>query len=191
MGETGYPRLSTAHQHTETAWLGYCTRRSTSIYVSRERCNWIFRESSSWIRTLSPLRAMFRRSTLLLRRRGLKFGPDGHRRPRPRCFAVLQKVTGGSGAALRDLKSPTLSLSWARLKRVETPILVLNVGMVISLVGMASSDIISLRGLSAVGSLCGMSVIEHTHTQTAHTLPALRRPRRFIYTMLCLRPQVL
>merc|ERR1711991_498063 len=66
------------------------------------------------------------------------------------------KVTGG-GEAMKELEYPTsLMQLFKSMREVEPGVLVLNVGMLISLIGMSSSDMMFLRGCSITGGLCGM-----------------------------------
>jgi CRP-like cAMP-binding protein len=75
--------------------------------------------------------------------------------PKKRNFGV-GKVTGG-GEAMEKLQYPTSFLQMIReLKHAEPGVLVLNTGMLISLIGMSSSDMMFLRSCSVIGGLCGM-----------------------------------
>ena len=68
---------------------------------------------------------------------------------------AVGKVTGGGKAALRHGVHSPLSLI-RNIRSMETGTLVLNAGMVISLIGMSSSDMIFLRSMSILGGCCGM-----------------------------------
>ena len=58
---------------------------------------------------------------------------------------------------MSDVQYPTSLLQMIRnMKNAETGVLVLNGGMLISLVGMSSSDMMVLRECSIIGGLCGL-----------------------------------
>lgn len=75
--------------------------------------------------------------------------------PKRQFSPAVGKVTGGGKAALRDGVHSPLSLI-RNIRSMETGTLVLNAGMVISLIGMSSSDMIFLRSMSILGGCCGM-----------------------------------
>eukprot|EP00943_MAST-04B_sp_MAST-4B-sp1_P003416 g3416.t1 len=75
--------------------------------------------------------------------------------PKKRNFGV-GKVTGG-GEAMEKLRYPTSFVQMIKeLKHTEPGVLLLNTGMLISLIGMSSSDMMFLRSCSITGGLCGM-----------------------------------
>ena len=70
-----------------------------------------------------------------------------------RRFAAVEKVTGGSKMAQRELTIDPRKIS---KKGTDVGVIVLNVGMVLSLTGLAMTDVLYLRSLSLVGSVCGI-----------------------------------
>eukprot|EP00944_MAST-04C_sp_MAST-4C-sp1_P008895 g8895.t1 len=77
--------------------------------------------------------------------------------PIARRYFGIGKVTGASRQAMSDVQYPTsLWQMIGNLKNAETGVLVLNGGMLISLVGMSSSDMMVLRECSIIGGLCGL-----------------------------------
>ena len=76
-------------------------------------------------------------------------------KPKTRNFGV-GKVTGG-GKAMEKLQYPTSFVQMIKqMKYAEPGVLILNTGMLISLIGMSSSDMMFLRSCSITGGLCGM-----------------------------------
>ena len=69
-----------------------------------------------------------------------------------RRYFGIGKVTGASRQAMSDVQYPTSFWQMIRnLKNTETGVLVLNGGMLISLVGMSSSDMMVLRSAVLLG----------------------------------------
>jgi CRP-like cAMP-binding protein len=73
-------------------------------------------------------------------------------------LSVVLKTTGGGKEAMHALKlKPTKYTSMqTTTKSFDKAVLLLNVGMTASLIGMSCSDMLQLRSLSLAGSLCGM-----------------------------------
>ena len=73
---------------------------------------------------------------------------------------TVNKVTGASKNAFEDVIDPTVPKNIFELfntfRRMETGVLVLNAGMVLSLLGTCSSDVVFLRSMSITGGICGM-----------------------------------
>jgi CRP-like cAMP-binding protein len=73
---------------------------------------------------------------------------------------ALNKVTGASERALEDVVDPSVPkniFEFVRsVRHMETGVVVLNAGMILSLLGTCSSDIVFLRSMSITGGICGM-----------------------------------
>tara|TARA_B100000780_G_scaffold274869_1_gene240533 strand:+ start:35 stop:1306 length:1272 start_codon:yes stop_codon:yes gene_type:complete len=78
------------------------------------------------------------------------------RRTLQTCSVVL-KTTGGGKEAMKALKLPTKYKTMQSTKKtLDKGILLLNIGMTASLIGMSCSDMLQLRSLSLFGGICGM-----------------------------------